>query len=339
MKTLLTDRVYSNCTFSCVLGIDSAAMFQECLLVLRSIVLSALGINIDNSQQSPDMAMHNKEQLNFAMVGDPDSPQTQSDSTTAKQRRNLSSSTIHLTKVIPRDKQSDQIFVTPSPHSGLSSGFGSMHDEEESIYYEPSYGRKEQHVSQNQCQHSQKDSHLTEADQRFQEREQKRHRLQKHRRHQSQNTPSSNRDHTHMHVINKSDSQVQDRRSHCPPPTVGGWVTPENSITVHQRTMSKHRDANLAEKGGSSSDNQPANPSFMGQTLNSTSCARGLESDYHEENAKYPPLIKSLSPRAYTERKKLQSKQIELLRSKEEKQRLVTELNLLNLKVQEEGTK
>jgi hypothetical protein len=36
-----------------IAGINSAAMFQECLVVLRSIVLHSLGIA---SQSSPDLA-------------------------------------------------------------------------------------------------------------------------------------------------------------------------------------------------------------------------------------------------------------------------------------------
>ena len=52
-----------------------------------------------------------------------------------------------------------------------------------------------------------------------------------------------------------------------------------------------------------------------------------------------PPQAKVLSPRAEKQRQKLRSKQVELLNSKEEKERLVNEVNLLNLKVLEEGTK
>ena len=200
-------------------------------------------------------------------------------------------------------------------------------------------------VCQDQSQHSQKDSHLTPVDQRSRECEQKKHRRKKHRIHQSHGTPPSNADHNHMHVVSTSDSQVQDRLCH-PPPTIGGWVTPEDSSSVHLR---KYRDSILAQVVEGSPDNQPLKntqqPLMMvtvepDRTLNSTSSAGGLENaNCNEESIKSPPLIKSLSPRAQREIKKLQSKQIELRKSKEEKQRLVNELNLLNLKVQEEGTK
>ena len=61
----------------------------------------------------------------------------------------------------------------------------------------------------------------------------------------------------------------------------------------------------------------------------------GVEGDAMQS----PPRVKVLSPRAEKPRQKLHSKQLELLRSKEEKQRLASEVNLLNLKVLKEGTK
>ena len=328
------------CSFT---GVDSAAMFQECLLILRSIVMHALGINTNTSHQSTDPVTGNMEKS--TQMDNPDTFKTQSISTPAESQS--SPSEPYPTRVIPRDKKSGPIFATPSPHSRISSGFGSLHDEDSSIignYYD-------QAKQGDSSQHPQKDSNLIVLEHRTKERElKKQQRRQKHHWHRSQASPSScTGDPT---ISSLSDVHVQVRgRSPDPPAPMGAWVTPESRPSVYPSSTKSPRNTNPSQpRVESSSNNQsfkgiPPFPETVNSSLtvtpdaNATTNVRGLESNHHKGNVKSPPLIKSLSPRAERQRKKLQSKQMELLRSKEEKQRLANEVNLLNLKVKEEGTK
>ena len=97
------------CSFA---GVDSAAMFQECLLILRSIVLRALGINKNTSQQSTDPVTRNMEKL--TQLDNQDTFETQSNSTPAESQSSPSEPC--PTRVTPWDRKNGPMFATPSPH-------------------------------------------------------------------------------------------------------------------------------------------------------------------------------------------------------------------------------
>ena len=98
-------------------------MFQECLIVLRSIVLHSLGI-----KQSSDSSQHTVVQNLSSQIGtypNQVSPQTQAapSSVASESSPNKSHRVINVS---PRNKMG-HVFMTPSPNSRISSGFGSLH--------------------------------------------------------------------------------------------------------------------------------------------------------------------------------------------------------------------
>ena len=334
---------YYDCT---IIGIDSAAMFQECFMVLRSIVLHSLGIT---SQFSPDSGQHAAIQNLAIQI----SPQTQAKPSVAESVENdLSPNKTHQMKASPRNKMG-HAFMTPSPNSRISSGFGSLQDEEGSINYESSYDHESCQCKDHSDSHyPQRDPNLIKIEQRSQEHERKRRKRHKHHRHRSHDTASTEREPNHTTVSPRNEQntaarvQRQDTDSNPPPPK-GAWGAQLTSSTDHLTTSPDQLRVKSVE---SSSDNQsflslrqnPANRiQISSQTDESRNIAisRGMESSGTEESVRSPPQAKVLSPRAEKQRQKLHSKHVELLKSKEEKERLANEVNLLNLKVLEEGTK
>lgn len=326
-------------------GIDSAAMFHECLVVLRSIVLRSLGINkADTSQSLPVLA-------------DP--------TPTQNENKSPSSSESHPQNVSPRNNKSQFLMSAPSPNSRLSSGFGSLHEEDGSINCDSSCvqaGLIDQSRNGGP-QHPQRDPNLIALEQRAHKRERKERRRHKHHRDRSHNTPLSNRDDATIaltHEKRTSSMQKQQRESNPPPPT-GAWTTsPVTSPTAYQTwsNATGQNDASPPQPRVQSTENSSFNQSFKSppdpwklangemsgspsdRSWNATTLSSGgIEVDSCEESSFSPPQAKVLSPRATKQRQKLHSKHDDLLRSREEKQRLANEVNLLNLKVQEEGTK
>ena len=168
-------------------------MFQESLIVLRSIVLHSLGIG---SQSLPNLAAAQSlsSQISQAKTSESIAAGEENDSSPNK--------THQIMKASPRNKMG-HAFMTPSPNSRISSGFGSLQDEEGSINYESSYDHKNsQHKdhSNSQHPHSDRDPNLVQIEQRSQEREKRRH---KHHRRRSHDAVSAERDpnHTAVHAL------------------------------------------------------------------------------------------------------------------------------------------
>jgi sarcosine oxidase gamma subunit len=255
--------------------------------------------------------------------------------------------------------------MTPSPNSRISSGFGSLQDEEGSINYESSYDHKSgQRENHSDSQYPHRDPNLVKNEQRSQEHERKRHRYHKHRRRRSHDTVSAERDqnHTTVHVLvsprheeqDAAAARVQGRDNNPhPPPPKGAWGASLTSPTNHS-TVTVGPDQLRVQSVESSSDNQS---SFLSPQQNTAKrieissqtdrsrnhvpkvISTGMDGVEESVRILSPPQAKMLSPRAEKQRQKLHSKQIELLNSREEKERLANEVNLLNLKVLEEGTK
>ena len=325
-------------------------MFQECLIVLRSIVLQSLGIS---SQSSPDSSQYTAAQSLSSQI----SPQPRAKPSVAASEDNDSSpSKRHQKmKVSPRNKLGN-VFTTPSPNSRISSGFGSLQDEDGSINYESSYDQKSSHtrvLSDYPPQYplGQKDPNLIKIDHRSREHERKRRKHRKHHRRSTHDKVSAERDPSHTTVSPRyeqnaaADVQSRDSNSNPPPPR-GVWDVPVTSPTSHLTTSPR-----IQQSVGSSSDNH----TFQSRRQNPANCIEistlidiesrnvpisgGSEGRDNEDSVQSPPHAKVLSPRAEKQRQKLHSKQVELRKSKEEKERLANEVNLLNLKVLEEGTK
>ena len=320
-------------------------MFQECLIVLRSIVLHSLGI-----KQSSDSSQHTVVQNLSSQIGtypNQVSPQTQAAPTSVASESSPNKSH-QVINVSPRNKMG-HVFMTPSPNSRISSGFGSLHDEEGSINYEPSCNQKSSQSknSDSRSHYPERDPNLIAIEQRSHEDERKRRRRHKHHRRRSHDTASSERDinHTTTHMSPRNNQETarilrQDNDSN-PPPPIGAWEVPLTSPTAGSMKPKDTSPGQLrAQYGESSLDNQSfRSPPQISVNVKMSSTDRiegaGVEGDAMQS----PPQVKVLSSRAEKPRQKLHSKQLELLRSKEEKQRLVSEVNLLNLKVLEEGTK
>ena len=321
-------------------------MFQECLTVLRSIVLQSLGIT---SPSSPDSGQHAAVQALSSQI----SPQTQAKPSVAASEENDSPpNKTHQVKASPRTKMG-HVFMTPSPNSRISSGFGSLQDEEGSINYEPSFDHKSsQCKDDSDSQYPQRDPNLIKIEQRSREHERKRRKRHKHHRHKSHDTASTERGLNHTNVSPRHERNtaacVQSRDNDSnPPPPKGAWDAPLTSPANHSTTSPDQLRVQSVERSSN-------NKSFLSPRQNLASCieispqsdesrnvpiSRGMEGRGTEESVQSPPQAKVLSPRAEKQRQKLHSKQVELLKSKEEKERLVNEVNLLNLKVLEEGTK
>ena len=323
-------------------------MFQESLIVLRSIVLHSLGIG---SQSLPSLAAAQSlsSQISQAKI---------SESVAASEENNSLPNKTHQTmKASPRTKMG-HAFMTPSPNSRISSGFGSLQDEEGSINYESSYDHKNsqrKNHSNSQHPHSDRDPNLVQIKQRSQEREKKRRRRHKHHRRRSHDAVSAERDpnHTTVHALvsprndqNVAADRVQrgEDNDPNPPPPKGTWEAPLNN---HSTTGPDQLRVQSIE---TSSDNQTLlgprqNPAHRNKISSQTDGSRShvpikVGTEGIEEPVRSPPpQAKVLSPRAEKQRQKLCSKQVKLLNSREEKERLVNEVNLLNLKVLEEGTK
>lgn len=331
-----------------ITGINSAAMFQECLLVLRTIVLQSLGIDKGTSGQSNESARRTVEQIRQAT--NQESPIVQSTSPpTEKGAGSTITSESRPMNVAPRDKKSNS-FTTPSPHSRISSGFGSLHDEDGSISHGSTTGPLRQ---ANQTNHitdesSPRDSHVLDIEAGSQEHRQKRrHRRHKPRRHVQREAPPSDMNTDITNGKRRTVRESVDNDS-IPPPPIGAWTSPDASVPnrtgksgdeghTHSREQSieHHNDWSLQ-----STPPVVANPfNSQNRALTSTVGSEGvsvMEKDVYIVSPKKKEL---LSPRAERRRKKLESKQDDLRRSREEKRRLATEVNLLDLKVQEEGTK
>ena len=328
-------------------------MFQECFVVLRSIVLHSLGIRSQSSPDSSQFTVIQNLSSQFGSHPDQISPQTQakpSVEVVARKENESSSNKSHRAmKVSPRNK-AGHIFMTPSPNSRISSGFGSLQDEEGSINYESSYDQKSSQPDKNSgSQYPNRDPNLIKIEQRSHEHERKRRRWEKHHRHRSHNAASAERDPNHTTVSPRYDQhtdvcvQKRDHNISNPPLPRGAWDAPLTSPTANVDTQLRVQSVE------SSSDNQsflspPQKPDNHTKTssdgirsvpIRGDMEGRGIEKPLVQS----PPQVKVLSPRAEKQRQKLHSKQVELLRSKEEKERLANEVNLLNLKVLEEGTK
>ena len=324
-------------------------MFQESLIVLRSIVLHSLGIG---SQSLPSLAAAQSlsSQISQART---------SESIAASEENNSPPNKTHqIMKASPRNKMG-HAFMTPSPNSRISSGFGSLQDEEGSINDESSYNHKNSQRkdhSNSQHPHSDRDPNLVQIEQRSQEREKKRRRRHKHHRRRSHDAVSAERDpnHTAVHALvshqNVAADRVQRGQDNDPNPPLpkGAWEAPPTSLNNHSITGPDQLRVQSIE---ASSDNQSLlsprqNPAHRNKISSQTDGSRnhvsikiGTEGVEEPVLRSPPPQAKVLSPRAEKQRQKLRSKQIELLNSREEKERLVNEVNLLNLKVLEEGTK
>ena len=329
-------------------------MFQECLIVLRSIVLQSLGITL---QSSPDSRQYATAQSLSSQISS--QPQAKPSVAASEDTCNDSSPNKRhqAIKVSPRN-QLGHVFTTPSPNSRISSGFGSLQDEDGSINYESSYDQKNSHTrvlsdSPPQYLPGQKDPNLIKIEHRSRERERKRRRHHKHHRWSTHDKVSAERDPSHTTLSPKYEQNgaagVQSRDSNSnPPPPRGAWDVPVTSPTNHSTTSPR-----IQQSVRSSLDNQ----TFPSPRQNPASCIEtstltdiesecrnvpvsgGSEAKGNEDSVQSPPHAKVLSPRAEKQRQKLHSKQVELRKSKEEKERLVNEVNLLNLKVLEEGTK
>ena len=321
-------------------------MFQECLVVLRSIVLHSLGITSQSSEQGQYAAA---QRLSSQI-----SSQTQAKPSVAASEENNSSPASNAQQAMkstPRNKMGHK-FMTPSPNSRISSGFGSLQDEEGSIEYESSYDHKtSQHKDHSDSQYPQRDPNLIKIEQRSQEHERKRRRRHKHHRHRSHDPLSEEGDLNNIAVSPQNATAGVQRRENDsnPPPPKGAW---DASLTTPTNHLIASPDQLRVESVESSSDGQtfPSQhqiESGIGTSLTehddrrswSVPISRGMEGRGTEESVQSPSQAKMLSPRAEKQRQKLHSKQVELLKSKEEKERLANEVNLLNLKVLEEGTK
>ena len=341
-------------------------MFQECLIVLRTIVMRSLGIASDNSPQKAESSRHLTEQIN--QIHSHDSSKIQSPKLVQIEKESKSSPTANSpASVAPRDKKS-KMFMTPSPHSRISSGFGSLQEEDGVLNCESSYDNVRE-VKHTQDRGHQRDPNLIAIEQRSSERERKKRKRHKHHRHtKSHDTPSSNWQTDDK--INTASPDYDEERDHSleihqrelnpapPPPRTGAWFTPDSNHTTRQNTViglnvkdsQAQTREQFVERHHSSSNNQSHQQSPPSRvtvkafdrnstTANTHAAVVDIETSRGEEEMKSPRESKAFSPRAEKQRQKLHSKQIELLRSKEEKQRLANEVNLLNLKVLEEGTK
>ena len=322
-------------------------MFQECFVVLRSIVLHSLGIRSQTSPDSSQFTVIQNLSSQFGTHPDQISPQTQakpSVEVVARQENESSSNKSHQAMKVSPCNKAGHIFMTPSPNSRISSGFGSLQDEEGSINCESSYDKKSSRPDKNSgSQYPNRDPNLIKIEQQSHEHERKRRRQEKHHRHRSHNAASAERDPNHTTISPRYDQntdacvQKRDNNVSNPPLPRGAWDVPLTSPTANMDTQLRVQSVE------SSSDNQ----SFLSPPRKHTSDGirsipirgdmegRGIEKPLVQS----PPQVKVLSPRAEKQRQKLHSKQVELLRSKEEKERLANEVNLLNLKVLEEGTK
>ena len=130
------------------------------------------------------------------------------------------------------------------PPVHISSGFGSLHDEDSSINYESSYDQAKQGGS---SRHPQKDSNLIALEHRAKEHElKKQQRRKKRHRHQSQTSPSScTSDPT---TSPPSDVHVWVRGSSSDPPApIGAWVTPEGRPSGYPSSTENPRNANPSQ--------------------------------------------------------------------------------------------
>ena len=328
-------------------------MFQECLIVLRSIVLHSLGINSQASLGSTQYTTIQSLSSHIGTHPDQISVQTQakpsSEAVISEENESSPSKTHQVMTVSPRDKVG-HVFVTPSPNSRISSGFGSLKDEDGSINYESSYDQKSSQPDKcGGSQYPDRDPNLIKIEQQSREHGRKRHRRHTHHRHRSHDAALAERDpnRTTMsprydHNYTEAHVQRRDRNDLNPPPPKGAWdQAPLTSPTANMDTSPEQLRVQSVE---SSSDNQSflSPPQKLGNRIENRSVPIGSDMEERgidEPLVQSPPQVKMLSPRAEKQRQNLHSKQVELLRSKEEKERLVNEVNLLNLKVLEEGTK
>ena len=328
-----------NLLYFVLIGIDSAAMFQESLLVLRTIVLQSLGINKDTANQSDESSSHTVEQIRHAAYSE--SPSAQSTSPPVDKETQSATGEPRLINVAPRNKKS-KTFATPSPHSRLSSGFGSLHDEDGSVNYEVSSYQVGQG---NQVGHGSgvvelRDSHSQSFENGLREHGHKRHH-RRHKRHRhtiSGEAPLADvgvKNHTHTNRERRAKhthEETELNSSIIPPPPIGAWTSPNTSASNRK---SGEREPSIQSVGHSNDWSlQCTPPAHIATADDSSGSMLGTE-----QTVVSPQEMKVLSPRAERKRKKLQSKQVELMRSREEKKRLASEVNLLNLKVEEEGTK
>lgn len=351
-------------------------MFHECLIVLRSIVLHSLGISKATSQQNTDPTVQAMEKI-CEISAQKNSSQIESESTTlslqSEKDAKASETATHPLNTVPRDKKS-KVFVTPSPNSRISSGFGSLHEEDGSINYESSFDHvNKMRPAQNEGtlghdKIEQRDSNLIAIEQRSLEQKRKKHRHHRHHRHsRSYGTPSSDKDNTDDAVVAASPAnnekeyirQVMQQGDQNPPSAPrGAWITSANRHETHQVYATKSREEKSAKPRVVQSYNSSTNQSYQSTPVipdivkvsppvdrnpDTMSSSGGVEVERCDEEDNIimtsPRKAKAFSPRGEKQRKKLLSKQIDLLRSKEEKQRLASEVSLLNLKVLEEGTK
>ena len=316
----------ANCTFchGCVLyaGINCAAMFQECLEVLRSIVLHSLGIKKDVSLTSQDLHRDTAVQNIFNQTGvhpHQVSPQTATApiEVTSEESESVSpDKSTQVKKASPRNN-----LMTPSLYSRLSSGFGSLQDEEGSINYESSNDQKCNDTGKNRDSNC--SDNIEQVSHVYKKKEHKKH---KHHRHRSYDRASIERHTNHTTLSPRYDKNIsphvqgRENYSSVPPPR-RAWYSTEPTHVVHESL-----------------------PRATVQSVRTSSDAQSLQSysqkPVEKNSMQSPPLqTGTLSPRAKKQRQRFHSKQLEVFRSKDEKQRLESEVNLLNLKVVEEDTK
>lgn len=350
----------------CHVGINTGAKFQECLVVLRDIVMHALGIAENEKDTSPKQTRDNpveeltaevrtgrtsssRKEKGDARHGNPlqevDSSARviwkkawQVESSESKPSTADAGSQSHLVEKSSceqekRDKGlSHTINLTPSPNSRLSSGFGSL-QEEDAALFESSYNQDiakrnaAQHPSPppsvhhnvraaTEVQYTHTTSaqgagaapsslHTSSCQYPMATREQ---RLSSSQKNAAIDTKPSNQTGSGSAVRSPNDGTEKRRSSHS------SHTHTERKIKVQS---TRHQRNPLFPKSPPFEENQ-ANKSLTSPPFGQCHTSKTLSST--DERAL----------------QQLKERQVQLLRSREEQQKLTSDVQLLSLKVQEE---
>ena len=319
-------------------GIDTAAKFNECLIVLKSIVLHALGIGMSN------------ESTGTVVSPLSDSNPVEELSNQVKERMKLHSSQ-EGKKSLPSTQNSVQTspkglqdtMRTSSSNSRLSSGFGSLHDEE---YIESYDSRKKEK--------SPRYSHHSKSREQSKERKKRPHNsTSKGRVKDITQTPSPqahNDTKSHSSRTNNS-SRNSGSDQHTPvstskqkrKPIENAWTTPVTSppqtISTTSTVTTPQADSLDAEQTIVSERVQILkirSPRERGNVLSLPFSSENQKSPHDKERVSSTSSSKTFSPIQEKAVQKLVQQQVQLHMSQEQKKTLANEVQFLDLQVQEE---
>ncbi len=355
------------------LGIDTVAKFQECLSVLRGIVLHALGITGDSSSfqphstppkgQSSERDWKNGEKLanelrtglvaggrgeggggrgGLKQIPPPIATEVSTPGdhniTQVRSQKHNSTSPERRSEVSTAKSTKAKLNSTPSPNSRLSSGFASLQDEDGSLFESgymdffrqsgtTDHGTTGGPVKVSPRSHPSRQTHS---------------KLQHGNENQSQTHGKSvNSTHSRQVYRNQSPSKAPNQAS-----SPGNQDNPSQQSAVMAGTSLESSTGQTSHqvqsKRGSSNSTSEKAQILAVQSLRNHDHQQHPSSSHSfpftgDTSLLHPsPYPKPLSPRQHQALQQLGATQDQLQRSEGEQRKLVSEVQLLNLKVQEE---